>query len=286
MDVNRAENKNTSFDISSIVGGAPINLSAKEAKSFAEHALNLTDSNTSENTKINLIRSGISKNGSEMYSACLNAYRPAVVSFTDAAYNNDDFFVTVQWTPREVESPPTAQASVRVLGATIEGPSSQRLPRNGSFSVHIKRSDLPVQIVVSVHGQEQPIIDLPKRIRTKFTQRQRSLLDGEGKDEIAQASEDGSSAGMGPNNKTACVNAGNDGFLVPSTLTPRIISMTGGASWNPGSKYIPPNEQTQPDNTPQRVCATVHTGGSGRKPTRYEIRAKFNVLEIVQANSR
>jgi hypothetical protein len=168
---------------STVINGAPANLSWSDAQNVSQHMLETSGFNFNQDTKLNIVRTALSQAGVDMYHDCLGAQRIRA-EVPKAAFHEPSFTLDVKWNPDPSNpSPGSKPIYISVHGGTVDGKSSltegttikkydwahYSINRTGEQSKQI------LQIAISIGPDKYPTLELPPLApvrKYKFVQRQ------------------------------------------------------------------------------------------------------------------
>ncbi|MDZ5453892.1 hypothetical protein [Labrys sp. ZIDIC5] len=249
--------------------GAPVSLTYGENKSLAQKTLEENKFIYDRTMVKSFARTALSQVGREMYSDCLatQAIRAVVNS---AAYRGSEFFLDVQWTPREPR-PGAGDFVIRVVNGTVEGQkrlTGTFIPQERKQFLIARDPDREAQISIVIGKMTYPPLEIPpvlKPVKFKFSKLQgKASIPRQGvgdmcTDSAYLVSENGSAAGPDSKSCTLCIQRPENGVLLKSTAA---------FQGPPESKYVHSEISTSGD---LEVCGRFYTIGPGKGSGRAEV---------------
>ncbi|MFM9848868.1 MAG: hypothetical protein ACKVP3_17090 [Hyphomicrobiaceae bacterium] len=276
----KTEQRKNEFEGSAAIYGVPDTLQYDEARALSDFMLRSSGFAVSQELRLDLVRTALSKTGAEMYKDCVAA-KSIRIAVPDAAYTEQNFDLTVSWTPTS-RAPETAEFEIRVLGGRVQGKGgvAGTMKKGVTMPFDIQRSTNGLlQIEVIVHGQALPPVLLPppnKAMATFKTEKRagksQKPFSGPGNecgDQAHLVSEDGTAAKANSKSCRLCVAKSPNGFLLVSSA--KADGQFSGAG-----------KVALELNSPLQMCALFSVEGRGKKGGRQEVQnGMFHVWEMV-----
>lgn len=234
MDSSHQENQNKDFGLEALVKGVPIKVNYKDAKAVSDYLKSNYNLTFSQNEEIDYLRTNVSLVGASMYSDCLKRRTEQFdIQIPNNAYTDDQFIVTIKWTPKAAVPRTQAPARLTVLNGTVNKAEQQvSINKLVTFVVRRAAKNKSLSIVPTVDGLgngEDPAIVLPPIIDPAFKTVLRKWPEPNQKPFASRCSDDGG-GNCGDSRKygVECMAASPSGILLASTVGVQLHLNGGG----------------------------------------------------------